>query len=772
MSLQTTRQLALLVLLAGTPAGAQTPTPTGRPTPAVPAAPAAAAAGAATPTPEGLAQPGVVETAPAVAAAVETASPAPTSAGPAHDGTPAVGTYYAEFERDLYQTEPLMLYGIMAERYIPFYIPKSWELTGPVELELRIDHSETLLPRRSAITVMVNNRAIASQFLDETNVKDGRVKALIDPDFLSDFNQIRVAVVQHYTNDCEDPFDPNLWTRLSHDSVLKIPYARKPIQKDIVQLPAPLFEEGSLGPVHIDLITGATVDAATIEALGILGFSFGRLADYRGLHIDHVGSSVGDAKRHALLVGLVNEQSQIRQLIGGAEPAAGEGLVVLAPNPNDPTLGVLVVTAKDEEGLKKAAYAVAGNDRYEVQSGPSSTVRTLKESYPKTRRDPLPAPGTTQFTFAELGIEDRTVRGFYADPVVIPLMLEGDAAVRPGGGEFRLDFGYSSQLDNRLSTVEVSIDGVVLISRPLDRPEGEELAQLRVHLPAELVRPFSKIFVQFHLFPESFDACERVSDRIVWGTVRATSLFTLERDHYADMPDLGRLQYDLWPFTTAGTANAVTIVAPDKPAPYDGAAVFQTAAALGWRRTNEAPHFHATTGARAGAAIPAEHLILLVAADSPNTTYAALEQNGYLNRSQAGGAWQLTGAGGQNVEARFSETYGSIEEVQSPTKNDLSILVLRAATRANLLPLAETLSNDKAMRKTDGNITVVPTMPEAEYRVVQDAKMQQVGERPLNTRVTVALTRFWPFFGLLLLGAALLFALSMNLWGRRNGAHT
>ncbi|HMV67468.1 MAG TPA: cellulose biosynthesis cyclic di-GMP-binding regulatory protein BcsB, partial [Myxococcota bacterium] len=698
--------------------------------------------------------------------------PSMAPGGPAHDGTPATGTFYAEFQRDLYQTEPLMLYGIMAERYIPFYIPKSWKLTGPVEVELHIDHSETLLPRRSAITVMVNNRAIASQFLDETNVRDGRIRALVDPAFLSDFNQIRVAVVQHYTNDCEDPFDPNLWTRISHDSLLKIPYARKPIEKDIVQLPAPLFEEGSIGPIHLDLVTGATVDAATIEALGILGFSFGRLSDYRGLQIDHVSSSLGDVKRHALLVGLVNEQSQIRQLIGGAEPAPGEGLVTLVPNPNDPTLGVLVVTAKDEEGLRKAAYAVAGDDRYEVQSGPSSTVRNLKESYPKTRRDPLPAPGTTQFTLAELGIEDRTVRGFYADPVVIPLMLEGDAAVRPGGGEFRLDFGYSSQLDNRLSTVEVSIDGVVLISRPLDRQEGEELAQLRVHLPAELVRPFSKIFVQFHLFPESFDACERVSDRIVWGTVRATSLFTLERDHYADMPDLGRLRYDLWPFTGATTSDAVTIIAPDKPAPDDAAAVFQTAAALGWRRTNDAPHFHATTGARAGASIPAEHLILLVAGDSPNTTYSALEQSGYLNRSQAGGAWQLTGAAGPSVEARFTETYGSLEEVQSPTKKDLSILVMRSATRANLLPLAETLSNDKALRKTDGNITVVPTMAEAEYRVVKDATLQQVGERPLNTRVTVVLTKFWPFFGLLLLGAALLFALSINLWGRRNGAHT
>lgn len=751
-----TARTAVLGLMMAQMAIAQTPAPT---------------LTAATPTPAGLAQPGTVETQPAVAAAVEVPVTAAAAAEGVHDGTPAVGVYHAEFGKDLYQTEPLMLYGIMAERYIPFYIPSSWNVTGPVELELRIDHSETLLPRRSAITVMVNNRAVSSQFLDEKNVRDGKVTALIDPAFLSDFNQIRVAVVQHYTNDCEDPFDPNLWTRVSHSSLLKIPYARKPIERELVRLPAPLYETGGLGPVRLDIVTGAAVSDATIEALGILGFSFGRLADYRGLQIEEVVSNASEAKHHALLVGLMNEQSQIKQLIGNAPaPGPGQGLVVLAPNPADPTLAVLVVTANDLEGLRKAAFAVSGDDAHEINSGPFTLVSNLKETYPKTRRDPLPAPATAQFTLKDLGIEDRTVRGFYADPIVIPLMLEGDAAVRPGGGEFLLTYAYSSQLDNRLSTVEVSIDGVVLHSRPLDRPEGEEAAQLEVHLPAELVRPFSKIFVQFHLFPESFDACERVSDRIVWGTVLAEkSRFTLERDHYAEMPDLGRLQYDMWPFTAAGQGSVI-IVAPDKPTPPDAAAVFQTSAALGWHRTSESPKLRATTQGSLGGQLPAENTIVIVAEDSPNNVYNGVKSS--LARANDGANWSGRGEDGENISAKFSETYGSIEELQNPSDPNRSILVIRSATRANLVNLAATLSDEKAMRKVDGNITVVPTQEDAELRVWSSVKTRQVGERPLNSRVAQAFNKFWPFFGFLLLGAALILALAVNLFARRNGAHT
>jgi hypothetical protein len=708
----------------------------------------------------------------AVPAAMEVPQPALAELPAAHDGTPASGVYYAEFARDLYQTDPLMLYGIMAERYIDFHIPRSWQITGPVELELRLDHSETLLPERSAVTVMVNNRAVASQFLNADNVRDGRVVAKVDPDLLSDFNQIRVAVVQHYTNDCEDPFDPNLWTRISHDSVLKIPYQRKTIEKDLVQVPSPLFEESGLGPVRLDVVTASEVDAATVEAMGILGFAFGRLADYRGLRIEGALTSVTEAKRHALLVGLIDEQSQIRQLIGTNDPAPGEGLVVLAANPNDPTLAVLVVTARDQEGLRKAAYAVAGNDRHEILSGPFSKVTTAEPSWPETRRDPRPAPPTTRFTLDDLGIKDRSVRGFYADPIVVPVMLEGDAAVRPGGGEFLLDFSYSSQLDTRLSTVEVSIDGVVLISRPLDRETGEQNAQLRVHLPAELVRPHSKVFVQFHLFPESFDACERVSDRIVWGTVHGTSRFELERDHFAEMPDLGRLRYDLWPFTGRGAGGAVQIIAPDRPAADDATAVFVTAAALGWRRSEESPSITATTATRVGSVVPADQLIVLVAGDSPNAFYTGLEAGGHLNRAVKGGEWTLTGAEGGTLGASFAETYGSISQVQNPARKDASILILRSDTRDRLASLASELNDDKALLKIDGNITVVPGVETGEFRVVDNAVKTQVGELPLQTRVTLALARFGVFFGLLLLGAAVLFALTVSLWANRNGAHT
>lgn len=721
----------------------------------------------------GTYMPAVGETQVAVPGAME-AVVAPVADEVAHDGLAPVGVFHARFDKDLFQTDPLMMYGIKAERYIPFHIPRSWTVTGDVELELRVDHSETLLPQNSALTVFVNNRAVASSFLNGENAKDGRILATVPSTLLGEFNQIRISVVQHYTTDCEDPFDPNLWTRISHESVLRIPYARKPVELDLVQLPGPLFEETGVGPVVLDLVTGTAPTAETMEAIGVLGFAYGRLADYRGLQIDKATTSLTSLRRHALVVGRWDEIAQVHPLLPGKQPAAGQGLVALVPNPQDPTLALLVVTGGDAEGLKKAAFAVAGNDRHEVLSGPDALINELNVAWPVSRRDPKPVPSTTRFTLADLNIQDRTVRGFYADPVVVPLQMEGDAAVRPSGAELVVDYSYSSQLDTRLSTLEVSVDGVVLLGHPLERPTGEQNGEIRVQIPPELLRPHAKVFLQYHLFPESFDACERVSDQIVWGTIHATTRFEVPRDHHAELPDLGRLRYDFWPYTLDGDAGAVTLITPDAPAVEDAAAAFLTSGLLGWHRATDDPKLTIASAAQLGNQLPVTHLILLTAGDSPNSTYQSLESNGYLRyRVGADGQRTLSGADGGVAQTASLETFGSVEQALLPTsKADRAMLVLRGNNRSTLLDMIEQLGAEKNLLKLSGNITVVPMIPTAEYRAVDNAERRPVGDRPLNTRVTVALGRYWPFFGLLLLSSALFFALTVSLWARRQGAHT
>jgi hypothetical protein len=209
---------------------------------------------------------------------------------------------------------------------------------------------------------------------------------------------------------------------------------------------------------------------------------------------------------------------------------------------------------------------------------------------PPSRRDPRPAPDVPVFPFAALGLPDTTVRGFYTPGLRVPLVLDGDASLRPGGASALVRYSYAAGLDPRLSAMEVRLDGVAIKSVSLDDPAGETGATVRVALPDALVSPSSNLEIGFSLFPADYDACVYASDATLWATIHADSTLTLPRDGVADLPDLGLLRHGLWPFHL-GKDGGVVAALPDRPGASDVGAGFQLAAALGRWSTADAPRF-------------------------------------------------------------------------------------------------------------------------------------------------------------------------------------
>jgi hypothetical protein len=158
-----------------------------------------------------------------------------------------------------------------------------------------------------------------------------------------------------------------------------------------------------------------------------------------------------------------------------------------------------------------------------------------------------------------------------------------------------------------------------------------------------------------------------------------------------------------------------------------------------------------------------------------NSAYQGLANTSALRLTDSSkGGKLLTDDANVLIDARQTSSFGSIEQVQHPQSPDKSILVLRANRPEQIEDLASVLLDDEVLDGIeDANIAIVPQdLDEAEVATARLGKTRQVGERPLNTRVTQGLAKFWPAFFLLLLGAALLCVLSVSLWARRNGAHT
>lgn len=649
------------------------------------------------------------------------------------------GSYEVNFERDLYVDRDISLQGVSAIDTVYFSKPRAWTLTQDPVLNLKFGHSSELLEDRSSLTIRINDQEIASVALGAFNANNGELKVRIPTHMVQDYNALTLVVNQHYTRDCEDPFDPSLWTRVSNESTINFNYTSEIISGNLKDFPYPFYDKQAYGPVPLTLVQGGTISKESVDAAGLLAFAFGRYADYRGVALRPPVTRVEDARSPALLIGTLSELPNITSLLRGLEVSGDEGIVAVVPNPADNTLPVLVVSGRTPQGVRNAALAISYNDRNQVLSGQVSTVRSITGGNPPppTRARPLPVPlNESSFTVKQLGYDDQTVRGFYAAPIVVPVITEGDSHVRPSGGSVNVIYSYSAQLHTGLSTLEVLLNNVSLKSIPLDNPEGEERAMLNVDLPAEPISPYAELRVIFHLYPEDFGACVRVADRHLWGTLWADSSFNLPRDHYAYLPDLSLLRFRLWPFTGEGADTSMMIVLPDAPSAGDVAAGMQMMANLG--RQNVSPEWGVRMSTSEDSPESVKNRIILLPWNSPHRYYQGIESGGTV--TTAGDLARTLSSGGNTLlETQVQEKYRTVEMTADATGG--SNLIIRSPKSEGLIDVAIALGRVDDLQKLAGNIAVFGD--DNSIRTLDVASKKLHGNMPVVEAARVGVQQNW-----------------------------
>ncbi|MDG1480353.1 MAG: cellulose biosynthesis cyclic di-GMP-binding regulatory protein BcsB [Myxococcota bacterium] len=666
---------------------------------------------------------------------------------------------------DLFVRRDLMLRGLRAIEGVDFTIPKTWALTADPMVHLRLAHSEALLPERSTISLQVNGQIIHSARLDMDNAVDGEIVAQIPRGVLEDFNTLQILAVQHVTDACEDPFDPSLWTRVHADSYLSFPHRSVPLRPDLSQFPFPLYDPLDYGPVTLSVAGITTASPAQLSALAEIGFALGRYADYRGVSLIEPTDSLSAADGHLLVFGTPAENPLVGQLLGAELPGAGEGMVAIQANPEQPDRAILVVTGGDEAGLRQAAHALATEDRHELLAGSRARIRSVADALPPaSRQSPLPLPPERTFSLADIGIPDQTVRGYYSAPVSISLKMAGDANPPLDGARVGIDYAYSALLDNTLSTIEVRLNGVTLRSEALDEYNGEEKKRLWVELPYELTEPTSQLEVVFHLFPNNFNPCEYVSDRQLWATVFDTSTLEFSRDHFTDLPDLSLLRHRLWPVST--DSGSVVLVTDASGSPESAAAATLMAAHLGAASAGAAPELMATRS-RAGllAETAARHAIVLVSSSSDPTLqdlYDGRSANvsGLLDRTLELPTEEL-------LSAKVGAAYPYIEQLIHPNSPDQTVLLLRASQPEGLVPLVERLSNPSTLYFLEGNAAALGE--DGVVQTVHAVDPIRVGTVPVLRKLQMLVRESWLCLGLCLLACAFLLANLIRTWAHRRG---
>ncbi|MBW4486578.1 MAG: cellulose biosynthesis cyclic di-GMP-binding regulatory protein BcsB [Trichocoleus desertorum ATA4-8-CV12] len=635
----------------------------------------------------------------------------PVSAGPTIP-------YVMEFNRSPVVGNRLRLQGVFSDARLGFTRPRNWNLRSAKVL-VRFQHSPALLANRSNLTVRVNGTSIGSVPLNRKQSEIGQVLLNVPPNLIQDFNEVSLVAQQNNSATCTDPADPTLWTEILPDSKLLFNYQPKPVKLDFARYPYPFFDNLSLDPNRVTYLLPNQVDSNWLTSAARFQASLGRLAEFRPLETRLVKNiNQARADERLVMIGTPEAQPGLKALklplaIAGNQVLDGNrnplppdaGILMLATTRSN-GVPVLIATGNGPEGVNKAVqFLVQPQDR-QISTGYYVVVNDITPvPTPSPRQWPGYLPDKNSFQLSDLKtaddqpFQDVTVRGAYAPPVEVNFRaLPDDQFTR--GSSMNLVYSHGPQVNPRLSTVEVRLDGAPIGGKRLTAEQGATRETLNVNLPADLIKPDSKIQVVFNLSPREPANCGRVNDQQLWGKVHADTRFNLKRQNVVQIPDLKLLSTG-YPFTAPQDLSTTAIVLPTTPSITALSTFLEFSERLGRLSQADTVKVAAYTVDTLPEDVREQQNLVAIGERSQFPFPEAFQASGFVLKDLFSRKWN------QSQIQALPDAEGVIKEVISPWNPNRVLLALSAQTETGLQQVQNVLNQDPLFFQLNGDTALV-----------------------------------------------------------------
>ncbi len=501
----------------------------------------------------------------------------PTAAAVASAATPQQRTYGFTFKQ-LGVTQSFQLRGIDSIYSVPFSIPADEVVTG-VKIKLDFSYSPSLLTNLSHLKIMLNGEVAQTIPLPKETAGTALIREIaIDPRLVSDFNQLSLQFIGHYTLDCEDPFHSSLWMNVSNLSSVHFTVAPLSVVNDLALLPGPFFDRRDGRRLERPFVFGANPSVATLEAAGIVASWFGDLASYRGAWFPaHLNRLPNDN-----LVVFATSDDRPQGLLN--LPTINGPTVSVVPHPVDPRFKVLLVMGRDGTELRTAATSLGlGKPGLAGQTVSSVKLDNLKPRVPYDAPRWLPSDRAVKF--GELAtLQDLNVRGLTPDLVRLNMTTPPDLfAWNSPGVPVNLKYRYTPRPKPDKSNLNVLVNDKYVTSFPLLAYPGSSApdsvvaglvakfgpgdlmpGQASFHMP--LVHLRSRSQMQFHFnfdYPKEGACRDVVLDNMRAAVDPESAIDISSFPHYIKMPDVSAFANTGFPFTRMADLSETAVVMPD-----------------------------------------------------------------------------------------------------------------------------------------------------------------------------------------------------------------
>ncbi len=465
-----------------------------------------------------------------------------------------------------------------ASNELDIFIPLS-ETVEMVDaiLTLNYHNSIALLSERSILSVRLNEATIAQVPLSAEQPQGTAKIRLPQQLWKPGFNKLTIGVTQHYTDRCEDPEAPELWTEIDiSSSEMAVTYRYSDISyslSDLSQLLSPGF--GGFESVSLLTAAGAAPEIVenalplTAQALALrrgylpLSFETGYLTSVRtsGQPIRSGSNSNQRMQREnglTVLVGTIDDL--IEQLLPEEKDRiVGPSLFIRGSG----GAAQLYVTGRDSEEVVNAAQKLALLDD---NLNPGSYVTfSLEDEGTESISKRRELGANMMYTFAELGVDTQSLGGSGPSELTLSLPVPPDFYTYEGAeGELLLNFNYTAGMGPG-SIFGVSVNDEFIHGLALDAEDGAAFRDYRIIVPGRLLRPGgNEIKLGFNMRPLlSAGECASIRGEYVSAQIVGDSQFWMPPGGSATiLPDFALLAKSGVPFGNLDTSgNPVEVFA-------------------------------------------------------------------------------------------------------------------------------------------------------------------------------------------------------------------
>ena len=451
------------------------------------------------------------------------------------------------------------------------------EVVTQATLKLNYAYSPSMIPELSHLNVLVNDEIATSIALPkDTSGTDIERSVNIPSRLITEFNNLSIQLIGHYTNQCEDPLHSSLWAKISNKSVLELTTTPIALVNDLANLPLPFMDRRDPRILNLPIVFATKPDNRVVEVAGTIASWFGALAAHRGAHFTALQGTI-PSKGHAVV--LINGKTSDLNLT--VPPITGPS-IALVTNPGDPNGKLLLVMGRDAKELKVAANALTlGN---QTLSGSTAAITEVVELKPRKPYDaPRWLPSDRATSFGELAsAKSMNVSGYNPGPIRLNMRVPPDLfGWREKGVPVNLKYRYTPQPTLANSSLTININNLFLKSfvlLPIERLGGGDTLLAKVQadetlpmqgkfqIPLEMLQPQSQIQLRYMYDYIKQGECQDIIIDNVRGSIDPDSTLDISGfSHYKAMPDLSAFSESGFPFTRLADLSETAVVLPDAP---------------------------------------------------------------------------------------------------------------------------------------------------------------------------------------------------------------